>query len=439
MDIMNEGMNVGSMLPVTVPDQTLKKQDPLASDDSLEGYNALNIFPKPQEVELSDDEETEDDIGYRDDDFEESGKSDKEFPYALLHSKKESAIKGVRLDGSKLREIESLLKKSDPDYVPYSRLKKVKAYFRKEDLKKEKEKKDSPYNKKNSLKKSVLFNLTTGKEDVGTFHVLVFNKDKFVLRYNISTKFKKYFSLYYLHIASKYGAVLDSDNKKLNKWLTLLEKGKKVVFESGADTEEREDPKPEIDVMKLLEESGVDLVSYDSGGEAYQFESVDDDEFFTEAAKIDEDIKDIIKTLNEKGYETLYSCSGHPSAWSKDDVYRDGVKNDKLYSSARIVFAEAYPFPNIPNGWKKKVMDNDSEKTKVGIYVKAPTFNIVKGLPKDQFYAWKKKYMYHLQKWVDELPKKDELSSSDNAEVAVESASITEVLGDLMISTMITD
>lgn len=124
-------------------------------------------------------------------------------------------------------------------------------------------------------------------------------------------------------------------------------------------------------------------------------------ELFSETSKeIDEDIKDVIDKLNEKGYKTKYSCSGHPSARFKKDVYRDGILNDKLYSTARIVFDGIYEITP-PKHWKKKTL-NDGKDT--ALYVVAPRFKILDGLPKESFGKWKDRYMNSIRNWVDELP-----------------------------------
>lgn len=149
------------------------------------------------------------------------------------------------------------------------------------------------------------------------------------------------------------------------------------------------------------------------------------EEEFTEAAKIDDDIKDIIKTLNDKGYETKYSCSGHPSARLKSDGKRDGIKDKKLYSTARVVFAKSYDFPSIPEGWEEKTFDDGS----TGIYVKGPTFKIINGLPTEQFYKWKQKYMNHLEKWAKDLPNVDDLGKKSEEM----DESVNEIFQDLMI------
>lgn len=420
----NESMSVGSMMPITTPDQVLHKQDPMKSSLIDEEYQSLRIFNNPKGDEDSNDEE----FGYQDSEFDESVKEEKEVSLSDFKMRRNgiSHYDNPRLDGSGLRKVEKYFKDLDGGFVPYRKLKKVRAQLKKEDNQ------GHP-----PLKKDDTFFLYAKDKKVGVFRVTVDRDDNFSLQYTIESHYSKYFPLYYPYIAAKYSAISAKDNKKIYKWMFAISQKKEPVLESAEDvisiTQETSH------VRDILEGTGVDVVSY-TVEDPCVFESVDDGDFFTEAAKIDDDIKDIIKTLNEKGYETLYSCSGHPSARSKSDVYRDGVKNDKLYSSARIVFAEAYPFPNIPTGWKKKVMEDEGEKgkeTKVGIYVKPPTFNIINGLPTEQFYAWKKKYMYHLEKWVKDLPKKEELNSSDNAKVAVES--VNDVFDELLVQTMLTD
>lgn len=178
----------------------------------------------------------------------------------------------------------------------------------------------------------------------------------------------------------------------------------------------------------------LDLTIEDSKQESVEDEPVvvEDFCFFEEEVNwkmestkdLDDDIKDIIAKLNKKGYETKYSCSGHPSGRFKRDRFRDGILHKKLYSTARIVFAKDYDFPSIPKYWEVKVLDED----KTGIYVKPPTFKITDGLPVDAFNKWKAKYMYHLEKWVDKLPEEGKKKDED---VTLES-----VIDDLIIDTV---
>lgn len=208
-------------------------------------------------------------------------------------------------------------------------------------------------------------------------------------------------------------------------------------FEDSDNEEHMESANDKI--MDLMKSVGIKPV-YESVMESKSefdiyFES-EEDYVFEEAAKIDSDLRDIIKTLNEKGYETLYSCSGHPSARLKSDGKKDGIKYGKLYSTARIVFAEDYDLPNVPTGWVKKILKDD-DKVKVSIYVKAPTFHIINGLPVDQFNKWKARYMYHLENWVKELPRVEDLKDTGSGEVATESADALEYADNLIMECMI--
>lgn len=212
-----------------------------------------------------------------------------------------------------------------------------------------------------------------------------------------------------IHLLDTYGKKFEKKyNKKLKKYADQIMNGTfkkhdRLVMESGDEFHD------------ILDEHGIDSViaQYEECDDLVDvWEGWDDDEVITEAAKIDDDIKDIITALNTKGYKTIYSCSGHPSAKLKSDVYRDGIKDGKLYSTARVVFDKKYDFGGYPEGWEPKEMKDG----KFGIYVKGPTYNIVKGMQTDQFSKWKKRYMYHLEKWAKALPdSKNKSKKSDSA------------------------
>ena len=133
--------------------------------------------------------------------------------------------------------------------------------------------------------------------------------------------------------------------------------------------------------------------------EAIKKESVE----FTEGAHgtdIDSDIADVIKKLNDLGYRTKYSCSGHVNARFKKDIYKDGVLNDHLYTTARIVFADDYKLKP-PAGWVLKDFDDG-----FGIYPEPKRFKFTDGNPIMAFDTWKDEYMKSLKEWVDSLDEK---------------------------------
>ena len=112
---------------------------------------------------------------------------------------------------------------------------------------------------------------------------------------------------------------------------------------------------------------------------------------------IDSDILPAIKILNDMGYKTLYSCSGHINARFKSDVYKDGVKYNSLYTTARIVFDKDYDLKP-PKGWKKKSFDG-----KMGFYPEVKNYNYSDGMPNEAFARWKEDYMGELNDWVNDL------------------------------------
>lgn len=134
---------------------------------------------------------------------------------------------------------------------------------------------------------------------------------------------------------------------------------------------------------------------------------------------IDSDIADVIAKLNKLGYHTKYSCSGHTKARFKSDIYRDGVLNDHLYTTARIVFQDDYKL-TAPDGWKLKKFDG-----LVGIYPEPKRFKYTDGNPYMAFEKWKEEYMKSLRDWVKTLDEKP------GPKETVESSYIDNFLDDI--------
>jgi hypothetical protein len=117
-----------------------------------------------------------------------------------------------------------------------------------------------------------------------------------------------------------------------------------------------------------------------------------------EAANIDPDIKDDIKKLNDLGYATKYSSSGHHKLRKKEDINHDGVYYGKLYTDARLMFSGNYNFPSAPKYWEFKSVEGHD-------YLDVPpiTYNPKDGTPDEAFSKWKKAYMQSLETWIDSL------------------------------------
>ena len=204
---------------------------------------------------------------------------------------------------------------------------------------------------------------------------------------------------------------------------------KEAIEEAGCKEKMESAPDPIADAMRGI---GIGLDSYMEYAEKDQERIYVEETFEESGAKIDDDIRPIINKLNQKGYKTRYSCSGHPSARMKNDNLRDGVRYGKLYSTARIVFDKIYDLPNIPDEWSKKVLNKGEEDEAIAIYVKPPKFHIIDGLPEKQYANWKKRYMAKLEKWANELPEAGKVKDDENSEVSLESV-LEDIVGEVML------
>lgn len=176
-----------------------------------------------------------------------------------------------------------------------------------------------------------------------------------------------------------------------------------------------------------------------------QADTSDDEEFtesdksdtadlFEESKKIDDDMLPITKALEAKGYDVKYSCSGHPSARTKNDVKRDGVRYSKLYTTARVVFAKKYDIGSAPKGWSKKTLNADDSKYEndcTALYVDEKLFEIEDGTPKNAFYKWKASYMDSLKSWVDELPPVGKEVTKESVDVSLDNL-IDDLFTDML-------
>lgn len=138
----------------------------------------------------------------------------------------------------------------------------------------------------------------------------------------------------------------------------------------------------------------------------------------TEAADMEDEIKPIVEKLNEKGYKVRYASPGHHIK-KKEDNNKDGKYYGKLYSDARIMFDDKYPFEDAPEYWHLRLVDKCSY---LDITPEDTDSKSEDELTKD-FHNWKQKYMNSLEKWVDELPENGKVSKSEKEDIVSEALS----------------
>lgn len=470
------GASVGSMLPVSLVDEVLTKQPTTESVDAE--FNALQLNNKPENVPSEQDVELPAGVPQADDPMNPNPELPEEEP-------------ATKEDIESLRNLEAEMESyfSDIDYgdlyeesVHSDMNDKWKKYFREYNASIKNAKKflkSKKYDKAIESAKKALDLMKKCKKEIENIHPDVFESVfGLILRSAVYTLEDLLVSV----ITFGFGSIVLLIKECITRLSGILETYKKIGFdiemvdmykmnligcttvlikyadeiiikaknEKSSKFEESsndeitgeeylylEDCMKEID--SLCKTAGIisPSTSVKEGEDLYVYEGCekdggDDSSLFLESgdkADIDEDIKPIIKTLNDKGYKTISSCSGHPSARAKDDRYRDGVRYKKLYSTARIVFDKIYDFPSIPNGWVKKVMEKDN---RVGIYVDPPEFKIIDGLPEKNYANWKRRYMRSLEKWANELPNEGETKDVNTSELSLES-----VMEDLVTDAMV--
>lgn len=384
---------IGNMKPVVQPDQILSKNETTdeCSDDISSGiakeFDALDMMVPGAPVTESDDD-TDDETDKESDKEKEtddaSDKSDKE------DSEDEESKDTKKSKGSKSSSAyEQAIGKTNKEKIAKAEKKFEKCESIGQEVFKAHEDASEVLSEKYH-KEDPEYIEDDGKITGYTSSMLIWSYDTEKVKND--EKLSKTIETMKEELSEKFSSV--------DKSISVEEKESGETTDILAKIEISDFEQPESEVV---EESALITFANDSEFEEMMMEATD---------KIDEDIKPIIDSLNEKGYKTKYSCSGHPSARFKKDRFRDGVLYDKLYTTARIVFDGKYDI-TAPKHWEVKTL-NDGKDT--ALYPKAPSFKIVDGLPKDAFYKWKDRYMNGLESWVEKLPKVGEEKSSENEE-----------------------
>lgn len=128
-----------------------------------------------------------------------------------------------------------------------------------------------------------------------------------------------------------------------------------------------------------------------------------------ESADMEDEIRPIVEELNRKGYSVKYASPGHTKLRKKEDKEPDGVYYGKLYSDARIMFKDAYSFPEAPKYWHWREVDGCSY-----LDISPISYSSKDGSPDEAFRKWKENYMNSLRTYVDNLKSNGSSKKSDN-------------------------
>ena len=210
----------------------------------------------------------------------------------------------------------------------------------------------------------------------------------------------------------------DSEMKKWTNGLSTEFRGKLCFSGLGKSNSLIKKCCSEINSQIKGKGAATAKISPDNYGTA--FLEVDFGTEITEAADMDEDMRDPVSKLNEKGYKVKYSCAGHENTKVKEDRNKDLVKNGKLYSTARIQFEGKVNFGKLPERWERK----DTKDGCTALYVKPYTYNEKQGTPSEAYDKWKEAYMLSLNEWIKDLPNKDTSSEEKEVEESVSAESL---------------
>ena len=210
---------------------------------------------------------------------------------------------------------------------------------------------------------------------------------------------------------------LDEKRAKLEKLQDqLVNVTKKINSADGTTKNEKQANALKNHITKLEKEIASEELMLNKKkekeiNEAAFCESVDD--VYTEAKKIDPAIKKIVEEFESKGYLVKYASPGHNKLRKKGDTDSDGVYHGKLYSDARVMFADDYDLPSAaPKYWHWRMVDG-----KDYLDISPVTYNKENGTPDEAFKVWKKDYLASLRDFAKGLePAKHLVRDSEKTE-----------------------
>lgn len=161
-------------------------------------------------------------------------------------------------------------------------------------------------------------------------------------------------------------------------------------------------------LIKTYEERDVNMINTDNIVEDMMME------FFGESSNggnddVPDKIEPVVQMIESKGYQVKYASPGYSHTRFDNDRNKDGVINNKLVTTGRIIFSRNYEFKTTPDGWEWKVLDNGAK----ALYVKQYTYNKKMGNETEAFEKWQNHYMASIKKWAANLPNVGTSDSSD--------------------------
>lgn len=203
---------------------------------------------------------------------------------------------------------------------------------------------------------------------------------------------------------------LDEKRGQLAKLEEELKEAKESLEKSGEKIYENKVTGLTSKISKLKKEIEEDEKK------AEKIEKEVQESVMLEAKQMEDEIRPIVNTLEEKGYKVKYASPGHKNLRKKEDAEPDGVYYQKLYSDARIMFDDKYDFSDTPEGWHWREVDGCSY-----LDITPKSYKEEDGTPDEAFTKWKNDYMSSLKEFVNKLKSKGDSEKTESVDEFAES------------------
>lgn len=206
----------------------------------------------------------------------------------------------------------------------------------------------------------------------------------------------------------------DEDKERKNREKDIKERFNIILASMYTKMDKMQKTKNEGQKKKLqLEIANLQLkrTALEKELKGLKTESVDEfveigwsDEYMTEKADLDPEMKSVVDGLNGKGYKVRYASPGHTRLRKEEDKSKtgrkkgDGIYYGKLYSDARIMFDKKYDLPTAPKYWHWREVEDCSY-----LDITPIPYDEKDGSPDEAFSKWKENYMNSIRNYVKSL------------------------------------